>query len=233
MRSAPQLLVAAALTTLATVSACTSTHRVAPSDAKARTGEEPLALLKEGNRRFAESRPAHPSSSPARRREVTGGQHPFAVVVGCADSRVPVELVFDRGIGDIFTVRNAGNVVERDALASIDYATTHLDVPLVVVMGHGQCGAVAAALAPAPSPEDVGLDLQTLIQTIQPALRAYHVEGTSPVDVAAGVEANVRWSVARLREEAESGVLPRDKDLLIIGAIYDLESGRVRFLEAE
>lgn len=214
--------------------ACTCSKCVTPPDSHvAPSAKESLALLKEGNARFSENRARHPHSGPEWRRTVAQGQHPFAVVLGCSDSRVPVERVFDRGLGDLFVMRNAGNVVEPDVRASIDYATTHLHVPLVVVLGHEKCGAVAAALGPKGGRANEGVDLQALLALIDPALVKHHVEGTSAESVAAGVQANVRWSVARLEQDAANGVLPGAGKVMFVGAIYDLDTGRVRFLDSD
>jgi carbonic anhydrase len=133
----------------------------------------------------------------------------------------------------LFVIRNAGNVAASDVLASIDYATTYLHAPLVVVMGHEKCGAVAAALGPKAARAGEGIDLQSLLDMIDPALEASHVRGTDAQAVDAGVEANVRWTVARLREDGANGTLRGARDVMFVGAVYDLESGRVRFLDSE
>ena len=215
--------------------ACHSTGAATGTDSHApRTvAEHSIRLLEEGNARFVENRAHQPHTSSGWRRTVAKGQHPFAVIVGCADSRVPVEVVFDRGLGDLFVCRNAGNVGASDVLASIDYATTHLHVPLVVVMGHSRCGAVSAALGPKEARTGEGADLQALLGMIDPALAAYDVHGTDPDAVAAGVEANIRWTVARLKEDAANGTLPGAGDVTFVGAVYDLESGRVRLLDSD
>jgi carbonic anhydrase len=197
----------------------------------AEDGLTPLERLKCGNERFASGEAQHPHLDAALRRDVTEhGQHPFATIVACSDSRVPVELLFDQGIGDIFVIRVAGNVLGRDETGSIEYAVEHLDMPLVVILGHRQCGAVAAAI-------EHGKDtpcIEHLLDYIEPVAervkqRSPELEG--PDLVSAVVEENVWEGVADL---ITLSALTRDRisrgGLEIIGAVYDIESGRVRWL---
>ena len=114
--------------------------------ALAQDGDAALARLLEGNARYVESRAARPDQTPERRAEVATVQHPFALVLGCADSRVPPEIVFDQGLGDLFVIRVAGNVLDDQVLASIEYGVEHLHIPLVIVLGHERCGAVVATI---------------------------------------------------------------------------------------
>ncbi|MFH1610202.1 MAG: carbonic anhydrase, partial [Candidatus Bipolaricaulota bacterium] len=124
-----------------------------------------IELLKDGNRRHTAGEPLHPRQNPSRRTELVPGQKPWAAVVGCADSRVPPEIVFDQGLGDLFVIRTAGHVVDAAVLASIEYAVEHLNVPLVVVLGHRGCGAVAAALQRRPDEAE-----DCLCAAIRPAI---------------------------------------------------------------
>jgi carbonic anhydrase len=197
-------------------------------DLRPRDGEEALEWLLAGNHRFWDGHPRHDHESMRRVAKLEEGQHPFAVVLGCADSRVTPELVFDHGLGDLFVIRVAGNVVADDEAGSIEYAVLHLDTPLVVVLGHEGCGAVTAALhAVDHEPEE----LQTLVKRILPALDGIPPDLPEEERVHLGVEANVRQSVRRLREIVERERDSAEQPALIVGAIYEIGSGRVRVLD--
>jgi len=191
-------------------------------------GEQALEWLLDGNRRFAEGRPRHDYESQRRRMMLTEGQHPFGVVLGCSDSRVPPELIFDFGLGDLFVIRVAGNVVAGHEAASIEYAIAHLDVPLILVLGHEGCGAVTAALGMA---EGEVQELEGLLRQIQPAL--VDIDPSLPEEqrVHLGVEANVRQSVGQLLDIAEREQRPQDERVLVVGAVYELDTGRVHILD--
>ncbi|MCI0497048.1 MAG: carbonic anhydrase [Thermoplasmata archaeon] len=184
--------------------------------------EEAVETLLEGNNRFMEGASVHPNSGRDRRREVLGGQSPIAAILSCSDSRVPPEMVFDAGIGDIFVVRTAGNVVDEVALGSIEYAVDDLHVPLVVVMGHTFCGAVKAAVEGA---EPRG-SIASVIRALAPSVEAARQRGEAVVHHA--VIENVRRTVASLVDR--SSIL-RDaaasKRAAMIGAVYDMETGAV------
>jgi len=195
------------------------------------TAEQALILLKEGNKRFAEGRAKNDHSSKEWRTGLTAGQNPFATILGCSDSRVPTELVFDQGFGDLFVIRNAGNVVGNDVLATIEYAGAHLGVRLNVVMGHEQCGAVTAALA---SPDDRAREpreIQGILHKIDRGLSVPELPEDPALRVSAGVEANVRFAVARLREGLATRKPVGWEEIRFVGAVYQLSTGRVRFLE--
>jgi carbonic anhydrase len=185
------------------------------------TAESVLNELKTGNQHHAAHRYTHPHQTSARQQELTQGQHPHAVILSCSDSRVPPEVVFDQGLGDLFVVRVAGNVAGDHELASIEYAVEHLHCPLVVVLGHQNCGAVTAATEGGHAPGH----LPTLLKEIQPAVvKAKSMQGNL-IDNA--VRTNVDGAVDRVRA---SSVLkdPLTKgDLRIVGAVYSLETGRV------
>jgi len=193
---------------------------------KQRTAGEAIEALLEGNRRFAAGRPEHPRRDAAHRAAVGGGQRPFAAVVSCSDSRVPPEIVFDQGIGDLFVVRSAGNLVDEFGLASIEYAAEHLGAPLVVVLGHARCGAVQAAVAGGEAPGRLGALVAALGPVVERARRA----GGDVVEAA--VRENIRAVAAALRS-SEPILKPRADGgrLAIVGAFYDLESGAVEFLD--
>jgi carbonic anhydrase len=191
---------------------------------------EALARLKAGNSRFADGKTRHAHQSADWRKHLVGEQKPFATVLACSDSRVPPELVFDQGFGDLFVVRVAGNVIAADVVASLSYAAQHLGTPLFVVMGHTGCGAVTAALdaklKKAKEPERI----EVLVKLIEPGLKDLDMKASYPAALSAAVEANVRWSVAQLAGLAGPKEAIRDGRVILAGAIYELETGRVRFL---
>jgi carbonic anhydrase len=178
-----------------------------------------LAKLKEGNARFVTSKVSSSKPIAARRAETAQGQHPFAIVVGCADSRTPPEMIFDQNIGDIFVARGAGNLIDDHTLGSIEYAVEHLGVRLIVVLGHERCGAVEAALAGDTAPGHV----QSLVRDIQPAVKA--VKGKVGDQLHLAVVENARLMADEVRSKGNFGALA--KDLKIIPAVYDLDSGKV------
>ncbi len=182
-----------------------------------------LAALIEGNGRFAAGTPEHPRQDARRREEVLEkGQYPFAAIVGCADSRVPPELVFDQGLGDLFVVRVAGNLVDDLGLASLEYAAAHLGVPLIVIMGHSRCGAVTAAAEAIDAPGRLSAILTALGPSIEKA------KGLSGDLVEAAARESVKSTVASLK--ASEPVLRPLVDrgaLRIVGMFYDIERGTV------
>ena len=195
---------------------------VTPADARAR--------LEAGNQRFVANRPSHPHSNALWRAGLAGSQHPFATILGCSDSRVPLEPLFDQGFGDLFVIRVAGNVVAVDELGSIEYAANHLGVRFVVVLGHEQCGAVTAALGTEADRKHETSDIQTLLERIEPALEAIPA-GLAPAErIHRGVEANVRQSVHMLRESPAFKAEVERGELAIVGAVYELDTGKVRWL---
>lgn len=199
-----------------------------PLSHNAERADRVLKRLMDGNKRFAEDHPKHPHERKSWREKLSSEQHPVACILGCSDSRVPPELLFDQGFGDLFVVRVAGNVVDTDVTASIEYATDHLDVPLVVVLGHEGCGAVAAALSPQEAIDREPLEIHKLIDQITPA--CCDKEGHKCPALEA-VEHNVEQSVKLLSEvqDLEHGLA--EGHFRIVGAVYSLETGRVRLLE--
>ena len=197
-------------------------------DLRPANGEEALDWLVAGNHRFWDGHPRNDHETMRRVATLTGGQHPFGIVLGCADSRVSPEVVLDHGLGDLFVIRVAGNVVSDDEAGSIEYAIVHLHVPLVMVLGHEGCGAVTAALS---AHDEEPKELVTLLRRIAPALE--EIDPVLPLEerIRLGVEANVRQSVSQLRAIQNRLELPEGERSLIVGAIYDLETGKVRVLE--
>jgi carbonic anhydrase len=196
---------------------------VTPADARAR--------LQAGNQRFVSNHPNHPHSNASWRAGLAGSQHPFATILGCSDSRVPLEPLFDQGFGDLFVIRVAGNVVAVDELGSIEYAANHLGVRLVLVLGHEQCGAVTAALGSEADRKHEPSDIQTLLGRIEPALEGMPAGLTPAEKIHRGVEANVRQSVRMLRESPALKAEVERGELAIVGAVYELDTGKVRWLE--
>lgn len=198
---------------------------ISPTDA--------LQRLRDGNRRFvAGERGNADSVSEARRAELVGGQNPFAAIVACSDSRVPVELLFDQGLGDLFVIRVAGNIVAPSQIGSVEFAAAKLGTRLVVVLGHSNCGAIDAALQAIKSADEAASpNLRAIVDSIRPALEPL-VANKGEVDLREAVAANVRQSVAHLR--AGSGILQELEDageIMIVGAKYSIESGEVRFFD--
>jgi carbonic anhydrase len=162
------------------------------------SAEESLKRLTDGNVRFYSGHPKHPHGSTDWRNKLEWGQHPFAVVVGCSDSRVPPELIFDQGLGDIFVIRVAGNVVDTDVAASVEYAVDHLGTGLVVVLGHTGCGAVTAALDLLSSAEGEAAEVIDLLSRIEPAVIGLGKEAPRKERIDQGVRNNIKLAVRRL-----------------------------------
>lgn len=187
-----------------------------------------VKMLKEGNARFVAGKPQHPHQNQERRTlTATKGQTPFATILSCSDSRVPVEQIFDQGVGDIFVVRVAGNVAGVDEIASMEYGGEHLQTPVLVVLGHTHCGAVTAVVQGA----QLHGSLPALAAKIKPAVaktRAAHPQLQDGPLVAAAIKANVRQAMADLLAQSPiiTGLVKAGK-LKVVGAIYDLKSGKV------
>jgi carbonic anhydrase len=198
---------------------------------------EALARLRQGNLRYAANRRSNASVSPTRRAELTESQEPFAIVLGCSDSRVPAEIVFDQGLGDLFVIRVAGNIVAASQIGSVEFAAARFSTRLVVVLGHSQCGAVLATVDALEQPDsNQSRNLRSIVDLIRPSvepLRATHLRNDRVALVNRAVRANIRASVDRLRHGSE--ILERliqENELLVIGAEYSLESGVVDFFDA-
>ncbi len=191
---------------------------------------EALARLKAGNARFVAGTTRHAHESGEWRKHLVGGQQPFATILGCSDSRVPVELVFDQGFGDLFVIRVAGNVIAPDVVGSLAYALAHLKTRLFVVLGHEGCGAVTAALEALAGPTKELPGIQALVNLIEPGLPADLPKEPPEKRVSAAVEANVRWSMQQLAKRQLAKELLESKQIMLVGAVYDLATGQVRFL---
>jgi carbonic anhydrase len=189
------------------------------------TPDSVLAELKTGNAHHVRHHYQHPHETLARQRELVAGQHPHAEILSCADSRVPPEIVFDQGLGDLFTVRVAGNVATDTEIGSLEYGAEHLHIPLLVVLGHESCGAVTAAVEDGETKGHIA----TLISLIKPAVDSSHGMPGDPV--ANAVRSNVRLVVQQLRSSTPilSELVAHGK-LKIIGGVYSLETGEVTWL---
>lgn len=193
-------------------------------------GEEALKRLREGNERFVTGKTRHAHEGANWRKQLVGSQKPFATILGCSDSRAPIELVFDQGFGDLFVVRVAGNVIAPDVIGSLGYAVAHLATPLIVVMGHEGCGAVTAALQAMEGPTEEPPGIKTLVQLIEPGLPRTLPGKTKDQKISAAVEANVRWSMEQLAKLPQAQEPLKSKRVRLLGAVYDLETGKVNFL---
>lgn len=187
---------------------------------------EALDQLEAGNQRFVSGASQHPHCDPARRAELAGGQRPFATVVTCSDSRVPVELVFDQGLGDVFVIRVAGNIADDAVLGSIEYASMHLGVNLVVVMGHQSCGAVGAAVDGSAT----GTHIDSLIDAIAPAVAEAKAEGSDDL-LERSVHANATMVSTQIRESQPVLAGLGEQGVAVRPAYYSLETGEVSWLD--
>lgn len=215
------------------ISATFAAARISARDEKPPvSAADALKMLEAGNARFVADKPEHPNSDQRRVQETgKNGQYPIAAVLGCADSRVPVETIFDRGVGDLFVVRVAGNVAGTTELASLEYAVDHLGVSLIVVLGHTKCGAVQAAVAGGELPGN----LPALIDDITPAVRAAEAKNpNAPADklLTKAIAENVHQQIAAAqRKSAPLRKAVAAGSVKFVGAVYDVETGVVHWLD--
>ena len=201
------------------------------------SAQQALERLREGNRRFVSDVRSHNAlTSQTRRRELTAGQEPFAIILGCSDSRVPAEIVFDQGLGDLFVIRVAGNIVAPSQVGSVEFAAERYRTRLIVVLGHSQCGAILATLEELGRPaESQSRNLRSIVDRIRPSvegLLATELEHDPEALVRQAVRANIRASADHLRHGSEvlEQLIQRD-GLLVVGAEYSLETGVVDFFD--
>ena|SRR5438034_4643564 len=189
-----------------------------------------LDRLVAGNERFlrGETGPFRPLRESLI--ELAQSQQPYATILGCSDSRVAPELLFDAGLGELFVVRVAGNVLSPEIAGSLQYAGAHLGTPLFVVLGHEGCGAVSAALKSRDEGELHHSRIQILVDSILPGLPDFDLRLTPEERLAEAVESNVRWTVRQILESPEGRARISEGHMKVVGAVYDIESGRVRFL---
>lgn len=201
------------------------------------TSLDALNRLREGNRRFvSDTATSQAALSPARRQALIDGQSPFAIILGCSDSRVPAELVFDQGLGDLFVIRIAGNIVAPSQVGSVEFAAERFGTSLVVVLGHSQCGAVSATLEEIVRPSGhQSRNLHSIVQRIRPAVQPLmdtELRHDPHALMHHAVRANVRASANQLRHGSEVlEQLIQQGQLLVVGAEYSLETGEVEFFD--
>ena len=209
------------------IKAAETTSSVSKRPEVVTTAAEAKQLLIDGNKRFVKGEFAVKEVGQAERKKLsTEGQKPFAVIVCCSDSRVPAELIFDQDLGDLFVVREAGNVVDALTLGSIEYGAEHLNAPLIVVLGHENCGAVKATV----DGGEVSANISEIIKQIKPALEKAKKDNVSKEKLYEVCEdGNIENTVAKIKESAVIKHLEEEKKVTIIGAKYHLESGEVTF----
>ena len=195
------------------------------------SADEALQRLKAGNERFLAGTAKFPTVQKEILADLAKGQHPYATILSCSDSRVPPELIFDAGFGELFIIRVAGNVVSPEIAGSLQYAGRHLRTPLFVVLGHTGCGAIGAAIDTKLHGTRQHSRIQLLVDSILPGLANLDPQLASEAMLAQGVEANVRWSMRQILETPEGRERQAEGVMKLVGAIYEIETGRVRFLE--
>lgn len=187
------------------------------------TSEEAFDKLMEGNQRFVKNKQQNPNQTTIRLSEVVAGQNPFAAVLSCADSRVPVEIVFDRGIGDIFVVRDAGNVATQGAIASLEFGTLVLGAKVLMVIGHQDCGAVISTMKEAEVPGSIGI----ILDNIKPAITNYLGKETDIEAIEKATIANVSYQIEQLNKSPIISQLKAENKLKIVGGYSNLETGEI------
>jgi carbonic anhydrase len=195
------------------------------------SADEALNRLKAGNERFVAGTARFPTVQKEILADLSRWQHPYATILSCSDSRVPPELVFDAGFGELFIIRVAGNVMSPEVAGSLQYAGRHLQTPLFSVLGHTGCGAVAAAIDSRLHGTRQLSRIQILVDSILPGLTDLDAQLSPEAMLAQAVEANVRWSMRQILETPEGRDRQAEGRVKLVGAIYELETGRVRFLE--
>ena len=201
-----------------------------PSGDSPASADAALARLMEGNARFVRGERRSTRKAVETLSELVEGQHPFATILGCSDSRVPPELIFDVEFGDLFIIRVAGNVVSPEVSGSLQYAGTHLQTQLFMVLGHEGCGAVQAALAAKFQGAQERSHIQLLLENIIPGLGDIDSRLSPQQMLQRAVESNVRWSMRQILETPEGRARVAEGRVKLVGAVYAIASGRVRLL---
>lgn len=194
------------------------------------TADQALQRLIEGNQRFLNGVARPPVPLKELLSDLARGQRPFATILGCSDSRVPPEWIFDAGMGELFVVRVAGNVLSPEVAGSVQYAVSHLHTPLFVILGHEGCGAVQAALESRDGDVTHRSRIQLLVNSLLPALPEFDAGVPAEERLAQAVESNVRWTLRQILESPEGQARQAEGRVKIVGAVYELATGRVRFL---
>ena len=194
------------------------------------TADEALQRLVDGNARFVGGKARFPTVQKEVLADLARAQRPYATILGCSDSRVPPELVFDAGFGELFIIRVAGNVISPEVMGTLQYAAVHLRTPLFVVLGHEGCGAVKAALAAKFDGAQERRHIEALLNNITPGLAGVDPSQTPEAQMQEAVEANVRWSMHQVLETPEGKAAAANGVFKLVGAVYELHTGSVRLL---
>ncbi len=190
--------------------------------------KEALEILINGNKRFVHDRMEHPKRCPERRYNLTDKQNPFSVIITCSDSRIPPTIIFDQGLGDLFIIRLAGQVLTKEAIGSIEYAVEHLNVKLVMILGHNNCGAVKAAMS---DYSNEGENLKSLLEYIKPSVETAKIEQPEvEKQLDCAIRHNILHGVDLLKKDNVLSKAITENRLEIVGAHYDLESGKVELV---
>ena len=197
------------------------------------SAEEGLKRLMDGNARFLNGTARFPTIRKDVLAALAHEQRPYATIIGCSDSRVPPELIFDADFGELFVVRVAGNVLSPEIAGTLQYAGMHLKTPLFVVLGHENCGAVQAALDVKLRNAVVPARIALLVQSILPGLEAVDMHAEPALQVACAVEANVRWTMRQIAQSPEGRVRAAEGVYRLVGAVFEIATGRVRLLEPD
>jgi carbonic anhydrase len=192
--------------------------------------QEALKRLMEGNERFLNGNARFPTVQKDILASLARSQNPYATILGCSDSRVPPELIFDANFGELFVIRVAGNVLSPEVAGSLQYAGTHLKTPLFVVLGHENCGAVKAALDTKFHKTVHESRIEILVQNILPSLENIDEQADPEAQMALAVESNVRWSLRQIAESPEGRARAAEGAYMLVGAVFEIATGRVRFL---
>ena len=195
------------------------------------SADEALQRIIEGNQRFLQGRARFPTVCKETLADLARGQQPFATILGCSDSRLPPELIFDADFGELFIIRVAGNVISPEVMGSMQYAGSHLHTPLFVILGHEGCGAVSAALESKLNAVEHLSRIQILVNDILPGLPDFDPQTPLEECLAQAVEANVRWSMQQLLDTPEAKRAVEEDRAMLVGAVYEIASGHVRFLQ--
>ncbi len=189
---------------------------------------EAKQLLFDGNKRFMEAKQANIDTGSTKREALLKGQKPFAVIISCSDSRVPPELIFDQGLGDLFVIRNAGNIIDAVSLGSVEYAVEHLKTPLIVVMGHQSCGAVTATVEGGEAPGSISAIVEKIAPSVEKAKQAGDVFKEELIEKS--IRENVKTTIAEIEKSPIVEHALKKGELTILGAEYHLNSGEVEWL---
>jgi carbonic anhydrase len=192
--------------------------------------DEALSRLIDGNRRFLRGEGHRDAFRRETMADLAKAQRPYATILGCSDSRVPPEWIFDTGLGELFVVRVAGNILSPEIAGSLQYAGSYLETPLFVILGHEGCGAIGAALATKHQGEQYRSRVQLLLESIVPGLPELDPQLSPEDQLSQAVENNVRWSLRQIMDSPEGRARAAEGRMKVVGAVYEIETGNVRFL---